>query len=123
MKELTSIAELLDATTEGKKAVLYFSEKCPACQHFVPAVEEWSADIGEFDFYKISRETYLAERRELFEVGDYPALVVFLDGQRMDVLFGTAPEQAFKAYFDAHITGKWKSRAQIEQEQLEALDN
>jgi thiol-disulfide isomerase/thioredoxin len=123
MKVIDSIAGLEAATSEGKVAVLFHSERCPACKHFLPNVEEWSGDVANFKFFSISREAYLKERKEYFELADFPALAIFIDGKRQDVLLGTAPEQAFKGYFQAHASGQWKSREQLEQEQLEALDN
>jgi len=122
MQELLNIKELDKITENDKIGVFLYDEHCPSCEYFIPLVEEWEADIEEFKFYKISLQTYSKERKIHFEFEQFPALIIYRNGFRVDSLFGVADEVMFKSYFIEHNNNTWQSRDEIEQEQLDALD-
>jgi len=102
-------------------AVVWYSHKCPVCEHFMPLLEEVSKELNEWKFVKVAYES-IKPSNLFFQPNNFPTLYAFEKGKRIFIASGAAPKEAVVDTLNSIVDGTFKSDLEKEQEQLDALD-
>lgn len=102
-------------------AVVWYSHKCPVCEHFMPLLEEVSQELKDWQFVKVAYESVKSSNL-FFQPNNFPSLYAFKKGERVFIAAGAAPKEAVIETLNSIVDGSFKSEAEIEQEQMDALD-
>lgn len=123
MKEITAIKALELINNFSLVHIIWYSTKCPVCEHFIPQLEEAEEELTNWRFYKINSEEHKKLTKQLtWEPTSFPTSYLFVKGQRTFVAVGAAPIDAIIETHQQIEEGTWKTPENIEQEQLDALD-
>jgi thioredoxin-like negative regulator of GroEL len=98
---------------------------CPNCIHFNEILKELETEHSDWTFLKVSLDNILKERDRdtgYFEPDVYPTVFFFKNTRRVLVATGVAPKGSVKQTLKEISKGDYKTREEIEQEMLDALD-
>jgi len=123
-------------TVNEKRAIEYIDKdrlvlvywavnNCPNCIHFNDILKELEKELTDWTFLKISLDSKLKEMGRdtgYFEPDVYPTVFFFKEGRRVLVATGVAPKEAVAETLNDIASGGYKTREEVEQEMLDALD-
>lgn len=103
----------IEGTTDNFAALLnsdkpvvvdFWATWCGPCQSFAPAFEAVAEqESGRARFVKIDTEAQQALATQ-YRIRSIPTLMVFKNGERVDVLNGALPQNAFSDWVNQHLS-------------------
>lgn len=97
-------AEVFQEKIQDKVAVVDFSAVwCGPCQMLAPVLEELSDEYaGKIDFYNVDVDEN-PELAQQFGIMSIPALLIFKDGEKQEMLIGFSPKSELVTCFSKYI--------------------
>lgn len=88
---------------EGLVIVDFFATWCGPCKMLSPVLEELSSEMeGKVKFLKIDVDECSDTANE-YNISNIPAMVIFKDGEKKDLLVGFAPKENIKEKLEMYL--------------------
>ncbi len=101
--------------------IIWHETDCEVCKHFLDTMKDVTKEVPEFAFGLVEGDAYTSPK--LFEPDSSPVSFFFKEGIRLMAPPGQAPIDIIMSNLTSVINGTFKTRREIENEQLELLKN
>ena len=88
---------------DGIVVVDFFAEWCAPCRMLAPIFEELSSEMkGKVKFVKVDVDNSTSIANE-YSITSIPALVIFKNGEKKEMLVGFKPKESIKIQIEKYI--------------------
>lgn len=95
--------ELEQEIASGITVVDFYANWCGPCKMLSPVMEEISGEMeGKIKFLKMDVDQN-EEAAAKYRIVSIPALLIFKDGEKQEMLVGFQPKDALKAQFEKYL--------------------